>query len=111
MTWPGRTEKGLGSLLPVRRYHDSHDPARPCQHSDQGSVQTRWKDHYKCAFADTYAYKLLTLHAVSGGTGAVGATVGKAILEVGGDIVILDMAPAADSKMWGLFVDIAIYHP
>ncbi|KAJ4288575.1 hypothetical protein N0V90_011812 [Kalmusia sp. IMI 367209] len=37
---------------------------------------------------------------ISGGIGAVGSTVGKAILESGGDVVLLDMPPTPDPQIW-----------
>lgn len=38
---------------------------------------------------------------VSGGAGAVGTTVGKAILESGGDVVFLDLVPSPSPEPWG----------
>ena len=39
-------------------------------------------------------------HAVSGGAGAVGSTVGKAVLESGGDAVLVDLASAPSAETW-----------
>lgn len=42
----------------------------------------------------------LLVNAVSGGAGAVGTTVGKAVLESGGDVVFVDMAPSHNVDTW-----------
>lgn len=41
--------------------------------------------------------------SVSGGAGAVGTVVGKAILESGGDVVFLDMLPQVPEEEWRAF--------
>jgi hypothetical protein len=38
--------------------------------------------------------------SVSGGAGAVGVVVGKAILESGGDVVFLDLMPHPPADKW-----------
>ncbi|KAF2641932.1 NAD(P)-binding protein [Massarina eburnea CBS 473.64] len=44
---------------------------------------------------------------VSGGAGGVGTTVGKAILEIGGDVVFADMPPSPNPDTWKTIEDIA----
>ncbi|KAF2247191.1 NAD(P)-binding protein [Trematosphaeria pertusa] len=44
---------------------------------------------------------------ISGGAGAVGTTVGKAILESGGDAVFVDMAPSPNAETWKAIEEIA----
>lgn len=44
---------------------------------------------------------------ISGGAGAVGTTVGKAILESGGDAVFVDMAPSPNEETWKTIKEIA----
>ncbi|KAF1952251.1 NAD(P)-binding protein [Byssothecium circinans] len=44
---------------------------------------------------------------ISGGAGAVGTTVGKAILETGGDVVFADIPSSPDAKTWKTIEQIA----
>ena len=46
--------------------------------------------------------KLWLTRAVSGGAGAVGTTVGKAILESGADDVFSDIAPSPNEDTWSI---------